>query len=361
MFSETQNQYAPDYVSPPGDTLLEKIEELGMSQAELARRTGRPRKTINEIIQGKTAITAETALQLETALGIPASFWDNRERQYRQYLARLEQEVDLKGQIEWLDKFPIADMIEKGWIEDCRSKVLQLRELLQFFGVVSPKQWEVVWGTVPAVFRKSQAYDSNPEALTAWLRRGELEAQSIRCQSYSDETFRRVLKSARSLTLEPPEVFQPEIVELCASAGVAVAFVPQIPESRVSGATRWLTSSKALIQLSLRYKTDDHLWFTFFHEAAHILLHGKRDVFLEACEEDTEKEEEANSFAAEILIPSASLTDFVNSTHYFSYESVQSFAQELGIAPGIVVGRLQHDEHLPFSHLNSLKRRLEWK
>ena len=81
----SRNQYAPDYVSPPGESLQEKLEELGMSQVELARRTGCPRKTINEIIQGKAIITPETALHLERVLGIPVRFWINRQQRYLQY------------------------------------------------------------------------------------------------------------------------------------------------------------------------------------------------------------------------------------------------------------------------------------
>ena len=88
MRSAIQNQYNPDYVSPPGDTLLDVLEERGMSQAELAERTGRPRKTINEIINGKTAITPDTALQLERVLSIPAQFWSQREQNYQDFLAR---------------------------------------------------------------------------------------------------------------------------------------------------------------------------------------------------------------------------------------------------------------------------------
>jgi addiction module HigA family antidote len=82
-------EFKPDYAIAPGTTLLETIQSLGISQVELARRTGRPLKTINEIIKGKAAITAETALQLEHVLGMPASFWNNLERNYRQALASL--------------------------------------------------------------------------------------------------------------------------------------------------------------------------------------------------------------------------------------------------------------------------------
>lgn len=86
MANILQNEYHPDSVSAPGETLSETLDALGMPQTELAKRMGRPIKTINEIIQGKTAITAETALQLEQVLSIPASFWLKREQRYREFL-----------------------------------------------------------------------------------------------------------------------------------------------------------------------------------------------------------------------------------------------------------------------------------
>jgi Zn-dependent peptidase ImmA (M78 family) len=124
----------------------------------------------------------------------------------------------------------------------------------------------------------------------------------------------------------------------------------------VSGVARWLNPAKAMIQLSLRYKSDDHLWFTFFHEAGHILLHGKRDVFVEGEGLVDEKEEEANRFAANILVPPLQYRRLL-SMKPFGKSTIKAFAQELGIAPGVLVGRLQHDGHLPFSHCNDLKQR----
>ena len=152
---------------------------------------------------------------------------------------------------------------------------------------------------------------------------------------------------------------------LCEEAGVSVVFVPELPGTRVYGATRWLASNKALIQLSLRGKTDDHLWFTFFHEAGHILLHGKRDVFIEAkgegCREtDTnDKEYQADKFSQDFLIPSEKYQVFKENGE-FSLLAIKQFANELGIAPGIVVGRLQHDKVIPFSKVNNLKKRFRF-
>lgn len=357
----SDNEYIPDFVSPPGETLAEKLEEIGMTQADLAARTGRPKKTINEIIKGKAPITPETALQFERVLGIPARFWNNREQQYRQYLTRLRERERLAGYKEWTRQFSVKAMLERGVIAGYDDPVDLVASLLNFFGLASPEHWDAVWGRFEVAFRKTNAYESGQGDLAAWLRMGELQAQEIVCAPWSPEQFKEALSRIRPLTATPPEVFQPEVVRLCAEAGVAVVFVPQLPKSRVSGATRWLSPEKALIELSLRYKTDDQLWFTFFHEAGHILLHGKREVYLEDGQVD-EREDEADAFAAGILIPNDAYAVFLNSAPAgrISKESIREFAGELGIAPGIVVGRLQHDGHLSFAHCNDLKQRLGW-
>lgn len=357
--SKKRNQFVPDYVVPPGDTLLETIVALGMSQAELAERSGRPKKTINEIIKGKAAITAETALQFETVLGIPASFWNNLEQNYQETLARINETKKLQQQINWLKKIPISHLVKRGWIRYNADKVQQLKEALNFFGVASPEQWNARWLGPQVSFRKSKAFQSDPGAVASWLRRGELLVQGIRCMPFDPVRLRAALAKIRTLTAQPPEVFQQEVANFCAEAGVAVVFVPEIPGIRACGATWWANSTKAVIQLSLRYKRDDQLWFSFFHEAGHILLHGKKDRFIEDDEKDV-KEKEADEFAAELLIPKRDFQRFVSSRRFIRID-IGAFARAQGIAPGIVVGRLQHEDHLPHSHLNDLKRRLVWK
>lgn len=358
MIKQSHNEYLPDYVSSPGETLLETIEALGMSQAALAERTGRPKKTINEIINGKSSITPATALQLERVLGVPASFWNKRESDYREFLARKEEQENLKKQVEWLKKLPLKAMMKLGWIEASSDKVTQLQLVLNFFGVATPKEWDELWNGSRLAFRRSPSFKSDPGAVAAWLRKGELQGQSIVCSPFDEARFKEALQKAKDLTVTPLEDFRKELVRLCALAGVAVVFVPELPGTRTSGATRWLTTDKALIQLSLRYKTDDQLWFTFFHEAGHILMHGKSKVFLEDDSAKDGMEEEANHFAANLLIPESKLRQFTAKGER-SLTAIQSFAHELGIAPGIVVGRLQHESYLPKSHCNGLKKRVE--
>lgn len=362
MSNVIQNQYTPDYVSPPGETLEEILEERNMTQTELAERMGRPKKTISEIINGKAAITPDTALQLERVLGIKSGFWNNRERHYREALARQEEQERLSKQVEWLDQIPVEEMVKKKWIQSYQDKVEQLQEVLNFFGVASPDQWQIALGGAHVYFRKSNAFQSNPSAVAAWLRRGEIEASRINCAPYSANKFKETLQQVRALTVEPPEIFQSAVVRLCAAAGVAVVFLPELSKTRTCGATQWLSHDKALIQLSLRYKTDDHLWFTFFHEAGHILLHPKRNVFIEFEGKQEDKEEnEADTFSANLLIPPDKWKRFLTSGQKKSEVVIQQFASEIGIAPGIVVGRLQHREKvLPPNLCNGLKRKLRW-
>lgn len=131
------------------------------------------------------------------------------------------------------------------------------------------------------------------------------------------------------------------------------------PGTHLSGAARWLNPQKALIQLSLRHKSNDHFWFSFFHEAAHILKHAKKQVYLDDVKSgNTDLEEDADAFARNFLIPSKAYREFCQSGR-FTTTTVRSFAKRMGIAPGIVVGRLQHDRLIAFSSLNSLKQKFE--
>lgn len=367
--AKKENRFCPDVAIPPGVTLIETLEEIGMTQAEFAERTGRPKKTINEIIKGKVAITPETALQFERVLNVPARFWNNLELNYRETLARIEEKEALKEQVGLIKALPIKNMIGYKWIREFNDTVQQLEEVLAFFGVASVRGWEKTWDRKLCssfYFRKSEKFALDKVALSAWLRQGQIEANKINCNSYDAKKFEAILPEARSLTVEDPEVFVPKLQELCAKVGVAVVFIRELPKVPVNGVTHWLTTNKAIIQLSLRYKSDDQLWFSFFHESGHVLMHGKRDFvdgdFFEeetADSDSSQWEDEANQFAAQILIPKSAYDYFVD-CRSFSDNSILKFAKSQGISPGIVVGRLQHDRHIGFSKLNYLKQGIEW-
>lgn len=364
MDNSSQNQYRPDYAVPPGEVLDHELELRRMSRVELAKRTGLSEKHVIAILKGKgnTIITPETAIKLERALGMPVDYWLNLEAHYQETRARLAEQAELEKNLGWLDRIPVSEMVKRGWLKKHRKKEDQLNEVLQFFGIASVAQWQELWPQVAVAYRQHGKQQIFPEAVSAWLRRGELEAAAMACQPFEKTAFRTVLDSLRSLTAEPdPEVFVPELRNHCASAGVAVVLVPGLPKTGLSGATRWVNPDKAVIQLSLRYKSNDQLWFTFFHEAGHILLHGKKELFLEGANGmDETKEKQANDFARDRLIPPRPFAAFKQQST-FKLDEIRDFADSLGIAPGIVVGRLQHEGLLPHTHGNGLKIFYQWK
>ena len=357
MATKSSYAFKPDYAIAPGATLQETIESLGISQAELAKRTGRPLKTINEIINGKAAITAETALQLERVLGVPASFWNNLERNYREALAALKEGKALGGIHEWVKSFPVKELVKRNALAVYEDNIGLARALLHFFGVSSQAAWEQIWTSPQAAYRRSSAFESSSEATAAWLRLGEIEAKRIQVPEFNKSMFKQVLGRLRTVMGLSAAELKSRLVEECKSAGVKVVFVKELPGTRVHGAVRWV-SETPVIQLSCRYKVEDIFWFTFFHEAGHVVLHGKRDVFLEDDSHDGVKEDEANTFASNYLIPETEWRKFLASRK-FSREGVAAFAEQLGIPAGIVVGRLQHEKKILPSRLNFLKRRLD--
>lgn len=359
MTENPRSQYRPTTVSAPGETLADLLEERGMTQAELATRMGRPPKTVNEIIKGKAAITPETALQLERVLGASAHFWLAREAGYREALARKADLARLKQDTGWLTELPTGEMRKLGWIDAAGSRAELVDLCLRFFGVADVEAWRAryVAPLASAAFRVSDKAEKRVGAVAAWLRQGEREAERIETRPYDRRAFLAALDEARALTLEPDAgQFFPRLQAICAAAGVAVVFVPAPKGCPASGATRWLSADKALIQLSFRYRTNDQVWFTFFHEAGHLVEHGKKMLFLELSNGmDRAEEQEADRFARDLLIPPHQAGRL--SALPPSKKDIVAFAHEIGIAPGIVLGRMQREGRIPWDQLYDLKVR----
>ncbi|HNP17175.1 MAG TPA: HigA family addiction module antitoxin [Fulvivirga sp.] len=349
-------------LSPPGDTIQETIDAMGMSQAELAERIGRPKEKLNDVIKGREPISTETAYRLEKALGIPASFWINRETKYRREVYEIEQQERLFAQQDWLKCFPLKEMKRYGWISDIVDKNHLVAELLTFYGVASTNEWERIYiaKEVAVAFRISLANTKSPHAISAWLRQGEIDAEKLTVKEYNKSAFKEALKEIKKLVNQFPDDFAAQLQKLCAHCGVAVSYVPTLPKAPISGASRWYRG-RPLIQLSGRYRTDDRFWFTFYHEAAHILLHGKKEIFLEnveGTELDKAKEDEADNFAASNLLTEKQLRIIIDAAPH-DPTSIKHYADEFNTSPGVIIGRLQHLQLIPWSLGNELMQKVE--
>jgi HTH-type transcriptional regulator / antitoxin HigA len=347
-----------DLAVSPGELLAETLQSLGLKQAELARRTGRPVQAINEIVKGVKEITPETALQLERVLGIPAHIWTRLEADYRQNLARLHDRKRLEErEIPLARQFPYREMAAHGWVPDVKDWLDRTVELLRFFRVSSLEH--VQERELEAAWRRSTKVATSREALRAWLMSGERDAEALQVASFGRDVLAATVHELRRLTRESPAVFCPRMTKLLAGCGVALVFVRHLPKTGVQGATQWV-GRKAIVQLSVRYKWADIFWFSLFHELGHLLLHQHKGVFVNPSSgEKSDRERDADIFASDALIPQANYKRFVASHGVFQAEQVEAFALEVEVHPSIVVGRLQHDGLLPHSHLNDLRPRFD--
>jgi len=353
--------FRPDWISAPGDTIADILEERDLAPDDLARTIGRSLEETGALLQGRLPLTTDIASRLETAFGVPRSFWMARESMYRRELAGLEARTSGAAARDWLKQLPVNDMIQFGWLQPRKGED-PLAACLRFFGTPDLDSWRAVYRDVlkGAAFRKSPSFPSSPGAVAAWIRQGERQATSIPCRPWNARRFEALLPEIRPLTRKKdPRVFLPELVRRCADCGVAVAVVRAPSGCRASGATRFVSDRRALLLLSFRYLTDDQFWFTFFHEAAHLLLHGERGFFLEGPDSlSTKEENQASDFAANLLVPSAFEKHLM--TLRTTHVDVIRFARFVGVSPGIVVGQLQHQGRIPRNYLNKLKRHYAW-
>ncbi|HPW36825.1 MAG TPA: HigA family addiction module antitoxin [Syntrophorhabdus sp.] len=343
------NQYFPDTVTHPGVTLDEKLSEMRMSQKEFALRSGKPEKTISQVISGQSSITPDMAVVFEKVLGIPASFWMKRQQLFDEAIARQKAKENVASSIGWAKRFPYNEMAKKGWIEASREIEERTEKLLNFFGISSAQSWERLYMEQErmASYRISLKHTSEPEAISAWLRQGDLDAKKLPASPYIPKKFRSSLKNIRTLMVQQPDNFFIRLQDICLSTGVKLVYTPCLPHAPVNGCTRWL-GDNPLIQLSGRHKRNDVFWFTFFHEAGHILMHGKKAVFMEmeaTYEHDPEKELEADKFAIDNTLTEEEEQEIIESLPLTPKEIVV-LSKKFNTHPAIIVGRLAHKGYL---------------
>lgn len=354
MIQYKTDEYNPTIAIHPGLTLSETLESIGMTQVEFAQRTSRPEKTISEIINGTTAITPETAIQFERVLSIPASFWNNLEKNYQELQAKLNAKATLKTDIALAENYPYSAMAKLGWVNLTKTWEEKVENLLLFFGV---DKLSLVDKVMPAAFRQHNGRSISKYSIQAWLRKGELDSRAIETKPFNKDELVSHMSSIKRYSTQSPQRFIAELQEMLAGFGIALVFTPDLPKTYVCGAARWITPQKAMVQLSLRGSYADIMWFTLYHELGHLLLHSKKEYFVDVfISNGSEEEKEANDFASEQLIPQEKLSRFLSNKEV-KPSSIKEFANELGVHPGIVIGRLQHDKVLEWKELSNLRTR----
>lgn len=344
--------FRPNWISAPGDSINEILKDKGITLARFALQLSESIETVNDLIKGQLEINQELAQKLEIAIGATAEFWIAREKKYREELKTYQ------GNEQFLETLPLKEMIEFGWIKPTSNRQDLITNCLNFFQTPNSKVWfEKHRDTIEtAAFRTSPTFQSKSGSVAAWLRQGEIIAETIKCKEWNPERFKDKLSDIRLLTREDnPNKFLPKLLEMCAECGIAFVLLKAPFYCKASGATRFISENKAMLLMSYRYFVDDHFWFTFFHEAGHILLHNRNALFVdETATSHIDEEKEANTFASEILIPTEFRSEFLNLRA--NKKDVIRFARRIGISRGIVVGQLQHLGILKRNELSGLKK-----
>ncbi len=347
------NTYISDLAIHPGELLEETIEDIGMTQAELANRLGRPTQAVNEIIKGKKSITPATAIELEDVLKVPAHIWIGLESEYQMVKAKQEELVIMEEEATLLDRFPYLDLSKFGFVEKTRDKLKKVDELRSFFSVAHLSRIEHV-GAYQSAFRVTNHKNITHESIASWIQAGRLEADKIHTEPYDKAKLKKLLPQIKESMLSDINSAIDTCEKLLASCGIAFVLMPHFKSTGAQGATFWLNNKdKAVLMMSLRGKSSDKFWFSLFHELGHILLHNKREMFIENGYDTPElkqQEEEADKFAKDFLIPQKVFEEFVSSGNYKNKISVKVFAESLNIKTSIVVGRLMHEKMIAYTH-----------
>ncbi|MCC5915754.1 MAG: HigA family addiction module antidote protein [Cryomorphaceae bacterium] len=354
-----------DLLTCPGDTIQEHIDHIGMSQAELAERLGRSKEKLNTLINGKAPITKETAAKLENVLGVSASFWLNLERNYQDELLELEKLEHLEFCHEWVSSFPLARIKTLGILPETRDKSELADALLKFFRVASPTQWSDIYNGSSLAFKIELKHTHEPQAISVWLRLGEIQSAKLSLAPFDKKKLREGLPHLQDISYRQSKNWLEELQAFCASCGLALVYTPSIAKAPIYGATRWIkNNSIPLVQMADRHKDYHAFWFTFYHELAHILYHGKKDIFIEGLDTitpDAEKENEADDFAARMLLSEKERNEVFKYPN-FSKVLILQLSKTLRKHPAILVGQVQR----VFNHLyknpqlNSLKVRVDF-
>jgi HTH-type transcriptional regulator / antitoxin HigA len=369
--TKKQFTYNPDYSIHPGEYIQEFLETFGMKQTELALRLGITTKHLNNIVKGKVSVSPETANSLEMVFGKSAKYWLSIQANFDIFerVKKIEAEyAENKTEYDqWLQIFDYEDLVKREYIKEkvCGNTIAnKVHNLLNFFSCSDLACWKTLYyETIPFSCRSTGLSTAKVGNTTAWIRMGQILAQngSVDLPSYSKKSFTMVLQEFRTISIAPEENFAVRMVELCRSAGVVLAFLQEIPRASISGAAFWINGGNVpCMILNLRYKKNDHFWFSIFHEAAHIIAEDKRKIYYEFKDNsEVDIETKADEFAKNFLIPYSDYQSFIEKED-FRTESITNFANSIGIHPGIVVGRLQHDGQINWNTNNSLKSTFKW-
>lgn len=348
-----------NYMVATGIIIKEYIQERNIKLDELSKILGITQSNIKDLLNGKIRLDEDIAMKLEKVIPeIPASYWLNLEAKYNEYLEHENNKIyldniDLK---EIAKKFKFKEVF-KGLDWDLSKQASEMLKILQIdnFNV-----FDKAYSTLKVDFFED---GGEKEAIAIWLNlckeEADLQTDDVEKVQYSHENLEKKLHLFKSIAYN--NKLDNTLIscrKLCNQLGIYFVELEPISNSKVRGALLTHNNHPAIF-ISRRFRSHDHVWFAIAHELGHLIKHYRLNEVIISLEEDQEidcKEQEANEFARNLFIPKDEYESFVRRGD-LSGKSIELFAAKNRILPGILVGRLQHDNYIDMASMNYKKNK----
>jgi HTH-type transcriptional regulator/antitoxin HigA len=297
---------------------------------------------VNQIIKGTVGISGDTAVLLERALDIPTRFWVQADADHAAYTSSQKARAQLLEFSDWADGFDAATLDHHNIVDANDDQPTRIEKILKFFGVANPDAFDQTWIQPRVSFRRSQAFKVAEQNTALWLRLLERAAEQVDTEPLRPRTLRGVARAIPAMTNMSLRDGFPVVRRALAEAGVALAFIREVPGTRLCGATWWLGKDKPVIGVTERHRKTDTFWFNIVHEIGHVLLHPRRSSFLNLEIDKTQRGEaevEADQFAATTLLPEGIDAQIARAK---TRQELALLAARLGVGATIIAGRHGH-------------------
>lgn len=344
----------PFKIYAPGYFIQEQMDVREWNQTDLAEVLGLSVKTVNQLIQGKQAITLETARLLGEAFGQSPQYWMNLETNYRIQKDEISpscREVKIKSPI--YEYMPVQEMTRKGWLQKVKNAEDLEKQVKLFWNVPTLDFLFMNQPRFQIACRKSDAYSQfSKYALFCWLQMARNCAKNIHVPAYDKERLTLLYDQIHTYSRKEDGIRL--FIEKLNECGVKFMVLSHLQKTYLDGAT-FIDDENPVVVYTARYKRTDNFWFTLAHEIAHVLLHlsEENNYFLDNLSETslTQQEQEADALAQTKLKHDEILSFFSEKMKYMTANDISRCAQQLDISEGVIVGTLAHDKTISYSHL----------
>ena len=345
----------------PGYYIADIIEDMEISQAEFATRMGTTAKTLSQLLNGQVGISNDLAKKLSVMTGTSINLWQNLQNEYDKKIIEIQQSKDFEEQKSIAKEIDYKYFVEVAGLpptKDMKERVVNLCKALMISDLRILLKPDFLVNCRSSSLNKTEKNIINSKA---WVQVAVNIAKDKETKAFNAAKLKDYLPELREMTVKKPDEFLSRMNDIFAECGVAFVMLPHLKNSGINGAVKWIKADKVMLAMNDRGLDADKFWFSLFHEIRHVLQQKVKTVFISSTIEemvdlDRKLEMDADEFARNYLIPLKAYKRF-SPNKYTSDAEIIAFAESIGVHPGIVAGRLQHDHIIEQNRCSKLKEK----